>query len=160
MDSEGCKRVQVIRANDKQQITAVFSVTLSGEFMCPQLIYQGTTTKCLPSVRFPPDWHVTFTENHWSNENTMEDYLDKILLPYIDRRRSENKLDKTHPALVIYDTFRAQCTQRILEKLETNNVHVTIVSANCTDHLQLLDLSVNKAAKEFLHKQFNGWYSD
>ena len=26
--------------------------------------------------------------------------------------------------------------------------------------LQPLDLSVNKAAKEFLRKQFNGWYSD
>lgn len=119
MDSEGSKQVQVIGADDKRQITAVFGVTLSGDFMYLQLIYQGTTTKCLPSVRFPPDWHVTFTENHWLNENTMEDYLDKILLPYIDRKRSENKLDKTHPALVIYDTFCGQCTQKILEKLET-----------------------------------------
>ena len=160
MDSEGSKRVQIIGADDKRQITAVFGVTLSGDFMYPQLIYQGTTSKCLPSVHFPPDWHVTFTENHWSNENTMEDYLDKILLPYIDRKRSENKLDKTHPALVIYDTFRGQCTQKILDKLETNSVHVTIVPANCTDRLQPLDLSVNKAAKEFLRKQFSGWYSD
>ena len=90
----------------------------------------------------------------------MEDYLDKILLPFIDRKRSENKLNITHPALVIYDAFCGQCTQKILEKLETNNVHVTIVPANCTDRLQPLDLSVNKAAKELLHKQFNAWYSD
>ena len=48
----------------------------------------------------------------------------------------------------------------ILKKLETNNVHVAILPANCTDRLQPLDLSVNKAAKEFLRKQFNGWYSD
>ena len=109
---------------------------------------------------FPLDWHVTYTENHWSNEDTMEDYLDKILLPYIDRKRSDNKLDKTHPALVIYDMFRGQCTQKIFEKLEANNVHVAIVPANCTDRLQPLDLSVNKAAKDFLSKQFNGWYSD
>lgn len=87
-------------------------------------------------------------------------YLDKILLPYIDRKRSDNKLDKTHPALVIYDTFRGQCTQKTREKLETNNVHVVIVPANCTDHFQPLDLSVNKAAKVFLRKQFSGWYSD
>lgn len=160
MASEGSKRVQVIGTNDNRQITAVFGATLSGEFLCPQLIYKGTTTKCLPSVCFPPDWHITFfTENHWSNKSTMEDYLDKILLPYIDRKRSDNKLDKTHPALVIYDTFCGQCTQKILEKLEENNVHVTIVEnnvhvtivpANCTDRLQPLDLSVNRAAKEFL----------
>ena len=60
----------------------------------------------------------------------MEDYLDKILLAYIDRKRSDNKLDKTHPALVIYDTFHGQCTQKILEKLEENNVHVTIVATS------------------------------
>ena len=55
MASEGSKRVQVIGTDDKRQITAVFGVTLSGEFMCLQLIYKGTTTKCLPSVLFPPD---------------------------------------------------------------------------------------------------------
>ena len=118
MASEGSKRVQVIGADDKRQITAVFGATLSGEFMCPQLIYKGTTTKCLPSVCFPRDWHVIFTENHWSNENSMEDYLDKILLPYIDKKRSDNKLDKTHPALVFYDTFRGQCTQKIFKNLK------------------------------------------
>ena len=33
-------------------------------------------------------------------------------------------------------------------------VYIVIVPANCTDHLQHLDLSINKAAKEFLEKQF------
>ena len=39
-------------------------------------------------------------------------------------------------------------------------MYIVIVPANCTDHLQLLDLSVNKAAKECLRKQFPKWYSD
>ena len=34
-----------------------------------------------------------------------------------------------------------------------------IVPANCTDRLQPLDISVNKAAKEFLRRQFQDWYS-
>ena len=51
--------------------------------------------------------------------------------------------------------FHDQCTEKVLEKLETNNVHVVILPANFTDHLELLDLSVDKATKEFLHKQFN-----
>ena len=44
--------------------------------------------------------------------------------------------------------------------LEENNVYIVIVPANCTDRLQPLDLSVNKAAKEFLRKQFTEWYSN
>ena len=31
--------------------------------------------------------------------------------------------------------------------------------ANCTDRLQPLDISVNKAAKSFLHSQFEIWYA-
>lgn len=34
-----------------------------------------------------------------------------------------------------------------------------IVPPNCTDRLQPLDISVNKAVKEHLRKQFNNWYS-
>jgi hypothetical protein len=35
-----------------------------------------------------------------------------------------------------------------------------MVPPNCTDRLQPLDLSVNKAAKECLRGQFQKWYSD
>jgi len=36
---------------------------------------------------------------------------------------------------------------------------VILIPANCTDRLQPLDISVNKAAKEFLRKQFHQWYA-
>ena len=88
----------------------------------------------------------------------MERYLDNILLPYITTTRAKCKLDTTQPALVIFDTFRGQCTEQIFSKLE-NSVHVLIIPANCMDRLQPLDLSVNKA-KEFLHTQFSNWYAD
>ena len=34
-----------------------------------------------------------------------------------------------------------------------------MIPANCTDRLQPLDISVNKAAKEFLRRQFHDWYA-
>ena len=46
-----------------------------------------------------------------------------------------------------------------LSLLNTNNVHILIVPANCTNRLQPLDISVNKAAKEFLQRQFQDWYT-
>ena len=57
-------------------------------------------------------------------------------------------------------SMHGQCTETILSKPEENRVHVVIIPANCTDHLQPLDLSVNKAAKDFLRTQFSNWYSD
>ena len=82
MEREGSKGVEV--AGIKRQITAVFAGTMSGIFLPIQLIYQGKTHKCLPSIEFPANWHVTFTKNHWSNENTKVDYLEKVLFPYIE----------------------------------------------------------------------------
>ena len=52
MADEGSKRVEIVGADDKRQITSVFAITPLGDFLAPQLIYQGTTTKCLPNVRF------------------------------------------------------------------------------------------------------------
>ena len=34
-----------------------------------------------------------------------------------------------------------------------------LISPNCTDHLQPLDISVNKAAKKFLRNEFQEWYA-
>ena len=77
--------------------------TMTGDFLPPQIIYQGKTKRCLPTVDFPSDWDITFTENHWSNETVMVDYLEKILFPYIEKKRMELKLNADHPALVIFD---------------------------------------------------------
>ena len=35
-----------------------------------------------------------------------------------------------------------------------------IVPPNCTDHLQPLDVSVNRAAKHFIRGKFERWYAD
>lgn len=80
MEKEGSKRVEIAGIDDKRKITAVFAGTLVGDFLPPQLIYQGKTKKSLPSVEFLSNWHVTYTDNHWSNETTMMDYLSSAPL--------------------------------------------------------------------------------
>ena len=86
----------------------------------------------------------------------MEDYVLKILLPY----RSTLKLTLDHPALVNFDQFRGQCTAKIVSLLHTNNVCVVIVPPNRTDRLCPLDVCVNKAAKEYMRRQFHFQYSN
>ena len=115
MEKEGTKRVPIIAADDKRQITAAFAGTLTGNFLSPQLIYKGTTKRCLPTVKFPSDWHITCSDNHWSNESTMISYLHNILFPYIDCKREELKLGPYFPAVVIFDNFKAQRTEKVLK---------------------------------------------
>ena len=154
MEAEGAKRVEVTGKDDKRQLTAVLGGSLVGDFLPPQLIYEGKTPRCLPRFEFPEKWHITYSSNHWSNESTMKEYIQHVLLPYIDEKRKNLKLANDYPALVTYDNFKGQCTPDILTLLDVRNINIVLIPPNCTDRLQLLDLSVNKAVKDQLRSQF------
>ena len=90
---------------------------------------------------------------------TVMRYLEKILFPYFEAKRAELQLGTDFPCLVVYDRFRGQCTPRITSMLKKRHIYIVIVPANCTDRLQPLDVSVNKAVKAFLRNQFQDWYT-
>ncbi len=75
--------------DDKLQITAVFGCSITVDFLPIQIIYKGKTKRSLPSFAFPPDWYAKFSHN---NEGTMQDYINKVLRPYIKRKKAELKL--------------------------------------------------------------------
>ena len=55
MAEEGSKCVDVAGIEDKQQITAVLTVTLDGNFL--PVYPQGETSACLPHAKAPSGWH-------------------------------------------------------------------------------------------------------
>ena len=61
---------------------------------------------------------------------------------------------------MILDEFKGQTTQKILRLLEEYHLMYMIVPPNCTDRLQPLDVSVNRAAKHFIQGKVEGWYAD
>ena len=81
MEKEGTSRVEVVAKDDKRQMTAVFGGSMSGDFLPPQLIYEGKTERCLPQYKFPSSWNITHTDNHWLNEITMTQYVKMIIVP-------------------------------------------------------------------------------
>ena len=152
VEQVGSNRIEIIIGkDDKRQLTVVFGCSMAGDFLPPQLVYQGKANRCLPQYKFPAGWEITFTENHWSNEETTRRYIINILLSYLDQTKKELKLDADHRALLMFDNFKDLCTENTLTFLDSNNVNVVLIPPNYTDRLQPLDLSVNKAAKEFLH---------
>ena len=154
------KRVEVSGIEDKRQITATFAASLTGTFLPVQLVYQGKTSKCHPSIDFPDNWHITHSPNHWCNESTMISYVQLVIVPYVQETRKNLGLPDSQSALVILDEFKGQTTHAVLNLLKQNNIEYVIVPPNCTDRLQPLDVSINKPAKDFLRKQFQSWYAE
>ena len=160
MSREGEKSIPIAGLDDKREITVVLAATLNGEYLPPQILYQGKTERCHPAIDFPPEWDVWHTENHWSNEATMMRYAHKILLPFIKKKKESMGLEEDHLCLTIFDVFRGQQTPAFRELLEKNNIDHVNVPANCTDKLQPLDLSVNKPLKDEMKKRFQAWYAE
>ena len=88
------------------------------------------------------------------------DYVKNIILPYIRKVHRTQNLSKSQMTLCIFDVFRAQMGEDFLDFLSENNIKVVYVPARCTDRLQPLDVSVQKAIKNHLRQSFEDWYAD
>lgn len=96
--------------------------------------------------------HLTVTIGQ--NEETIEGCLQKIVFPYVWKKQNKLNLPVDYPLLLLFDYFNSQFTKRLLKIIDDTNINTVIIPANCTDRLQPLDLSVNKALKNFFRKQF------
>ena len=127
---------------------------MTGDLLQLQLLSAGVTDRCHPTFNFPDDWDVWHSSNHWANESTTLCYIEKVLKPYVHKRRQNLGLPKESKALLLWDVFRAHRTEPVLEKLKTENIEVVFIPANCTSELQPLYLSVNKPLKDHLKTKF------
>lgn len=159
MDKMGSKRVEISGINDKRQITAVFCGSAAGDFLPLQLVYKGKTSRCHLHFQFPAGWLVSHSPKHWSTEETMIEYIEIIIIPYVESYR-EFLNDPNQSAVVIMDNFKGQVTTAVNNLLDAHNIYVCLIPPNTTDVLQPMDASVNKPAKDFLKRKFEEWYSN
>ena len=124
MDKKGGSNVPTEGISDKRSITATFSVTLDNKFLPMQLIYKSKTGQSLPKVKFSNGFSLSANESHYSNENEALKFVEEIILPYI--RGEREKLESVdQKALLIFDVFRSQTTDKVLKVLEDNNILAT-----------------------------------
>ena len=160
MDKKGNKRIPIQGHQDKRQIMAVMCVSLIGELLPLQLVYGGRTRRCHPAYQFPGNWCITHTDNHWSNESTMLEYVQEIIVPFVEHKRESLGVSEDHPALALFDHFKGQLTEAVTKELEDNFIHSVLIPAAHTGQLQPLDILVNKVMKSFLRSKFSKWYTD
>ena len=157
---KGAKTVPIKGIDDKRQITATFVISMTGEFLPIQLIYEGKTKRCLPNFNFPAGFNVTFSDSHWSNTEKSKELFKDIIFPYLEKVKVNLKYPKEQLSLIIMDTFKGQDNEAVLELCRKNNCEVIIVPRNLTNKFQPLDITVNKPAKSFISKSYNEWFSE
>ena len=111
---KGAKAVPIKGVDDKRQITATFSISMTGSFLPIQLIYEGKTRRCLPNYDFPKGFNVTYSPNYWSNTEKSVELFQKVIFPYLKNVKLSNKYPKEQMSLIIMDTFKGQDNDIVL----------------------------------------------
>ena len=115
-------KIEIRALDDKRGMTTVLACALSGKLLPPQLLYGGKTEQCHPRVKFPEDWDVWHSPNHWSNEASMLKYYDTVIILYVTATRQTLNLPTSQPALALFDVFAAHHCETVLDKLRSNNI--------------------------------------
>ena len=106
MAEKNSQSVPIKGLTDKRNITLTFVISLAGEFLPMQVIYQGKRKASLPrTFVFPKGFCLT-----------------------------QNPKDTTpsQKAILIWDVFRGQKTERVLSKLASLNIEIVSVPVNMT----------------------------
>jgi hypothetical protein len=154
--------VAVIGADDKRQITACLASALNGELLPLQLIFQGKTARSLPeatAASIASQCHLTFSENHWSSQTTMQQYITEILMPYAETCIRKHRLHADAHIILVLDVWSVHKSEQFRMFLRTQHprVHLVFVPANCTSKLQVADVSLQRPFKHSITQRFNEW---
>ena len=151
MAEKNSQSVPIKGLTDKRNITLTFVISLAGEFLPMQVIYQGKTKASLPrNFVFPKGFCLPQNPQHYSNEEETLKLIDSIINSYLVQTRHQLNLPPTQKAIHIWDVFRGQKTERVMSKLGSLNIEIVSVLAIMTRFFfHNLDLTVHGQAKKF-----------
>ena len=113
-----------------------------------QLIFEGSTTACLPTGPPPAGMAWTHSPSHWANSTTLLQLFDLIEEEVI--RRSGALVNY----LVILDVAPSHCLEHFLAAVAADHPHARLVfiSPGCTAHSQPLDIAYMRSFKAALRR--------
>ena len=85
--------------------------------------------------------------------------LNNIIYPYVTKVKEELGLPETQKALLVWDAFKAQSTDKVLSELKRLNINVFALPKNMTHLLQPLDLTTNSSVKKIEKRGFSDYFT-
>ncbi len=142
-DVKGVKDVKSLGKDNKRQITCTVSSATSGDLLPFQLIFQGKTTvvvlKDLGAVAARvKGWHLTMSSNHWSNQQTMREFVDQVIMSWHAKQCEElGRASSSQHYIWNIDCWKVHISEEFKGWLKENHLllHLVFVPANYTSKL-------------------------
>ena len=164
---QGSKQVSLIGADEKRAFTALLSINANGYALPVQAIFEGLTDKSCPSPAaahyadcLEAGFHFVPSEkkgNHWSNQRTMQRFVNEILAPYFDTQKTHISLPQTQKSLWIIDVWSVHRSNEFLGWMQDNHPTILIdfVPGGCTGVSQPLDVGINRPFKQSIKVSYH-----
>ncbi|KAK3586300.1 hypothetical protein CHS0354_002802 [Potamilus streckersoni] len=147
------------RFDGPYKVSLLVATSASGTFLPPQVIYDNQAKhEC--SIDFPDTWDVLSTENHQPTEDSMIQYINKILIPYTKKTKTDLEFSDTKRAMAIFHIHPQICSKKVQVTLETARIDHVFVPNNFLEELQPVTLSVVAPVQAGLKESFMNWYSN
>jgi hypothetical protein len=160
----GVSHVPLSGSDDKRQVTAVVASSASGALLPIQMIFKGTTTACHPEHTNETRMYkflFSHSESHWSTHETMIEYFDQIILPYIEQVEKEKQLNPNIvKCIVVLDCWRVHMTAEFrsaVSRRYNNKIMLVYIPPNCTSELQVADVALNYSFKRSIRNKYEEW---
>ena len=165
---KGSKHVLVHGVEDKRQITVSVSSSAAGNLLPFQLVFTGLTQRSLPprnTGRIACEeggWHLTCTNNHWSNLTTCQEFVEKILQPYRLQQVEVLKMNKESKLVWLIDCWSVHKSKEFILWVKENHPQILLifVPANCTSIFQPADVILQRPFKHAFRQEFDSYTSD
>jgi len=140
---KGAKQVLSLGKEDKRQFTMLGSVAADGVLLPLQVVFQGKTGQVLPKnaatvIAASEGWHLTHSANHWSTQETMRSFVQKVLHPYFEGKCFDlglNPLTQRMIWLINYWSVHISTKFRGFMKENFPHILLLFVPTNCTSKL-------------------------
>ncbi|KAK3268539.1 hypothetical protein CYMTET_22964 [Cymbomonas tetramitiformis] len=151
--------VPLMHLDDYRQITGVVAEAMNddmgGVVLGMQLVYQGTTDKCLPArdIRnngdFPAVYSpgvmaypMTYTYNHWADEETNMELFEALIIPYLQQTKVRLSLPPDQKAITLLDCWPVQKTASFRSRVKTRYPWLLLryIPPKCTGKGQKFDV--------------------
>jgi hypothetical protein len=148
---------------DKHQFTVLGSATTDGVLLPLQVVFQGKTGQVLPKnaatvIAASEGWHLTHSANHWSTQETMRNFVQKVLHPYFEGKCFDLGLNLlTQRMIWLIDYWLVHISAEFRGFMKENFPHILLlfVPANCTFKLQVMDVVFQRPFKHAIHQLYN-----
>ena len=139
--------------------------TPTGDFLPFQQIWAGKVAKSLPSKKadsidealkngfiFSTAVSTTSPRSHFSTLKTMIEYVEGIVVPFVDRVIEEDKLPSDQKFILLIDVYPVHAGAEFRDYIRVKHLHCILIfiPGNCTSKFQPADVGLQRPVKHRL----------